>query len=343
VKQILNTLYITTERAYAHLDYDAVRVDIDGATQLRVPLHHLGAIVCFGDVLVSPGLIERCAEDGRALVFLSPQGRFRARVEGPKSGNVLLRRAQYDASADAARAAAIARQIVAAKVQNARQVLLRGAREAEQPEFAAELEQAAERLASLLDPLRALENLDEIRGVEGEAARTYFAVLDRMVLADRQAFLLRGRSRRPPLDPMDSLLSFLYTLLLNDCVAAAEGVGLDPQVGFLHALRPGRPSLALDLMEELRAILADRVALTLVNRRQVTADDFAKTTGGAIHLSDRARKEVILSYQARKQDEVQHPVVEEKAPLGFVPHVQARLLARHLRGDLELYPPFLYR
>jgi CRISPR-associated protein Cas1 len=198
-------------------------------------------------------------------------------------------------------------------------------------------------MSNVLIRLRSPRDLDEVRGLEGEAARTYFSVFDRMVREDREMFCLNGRSRRPPLDRMNALLSFLYTLLLSDCVAAVEGVGLDPQIGFLHALRPGRPALALDLMEELRVILADRLALTLVNRRQLSRDDFQERPGGAIHLTDKGRKEVLVAYQKRKQDEVQHPVIDQKVLLGLVPHVQARLLARHLRGDLENYPPFLYR
>jgi CRISPR-associated protein Cas1 len=343
MKQILNTLYVTSEPAYLHLDHDNVRVEVNGATQLQVPLHHLGAVVCFGEVLVSPALMHRCAEEGRSLAFLSRTGQFRARVEGPVSGNVLLRRAQYETASDPARSALIARNCVAAKIQNARHVVLRAAREADSLEDAAALEAVAREQAATLAQLKDPRDLEHIRGLEGEAARAYFGAFDRMVREDRETFRLRGRTRRPPLDPMNALLSFLYTLLLHDCVAAAEGVGLDPQVGFLHALRPGRPGLGLDLMEELRAVLADRLALTLINRQQVNRKDFAQQPGGAIHLSDDARKTVVVSYQKRKQDEVQHEVVNEKVPLGLVPHVQARLLARHLRGDLQEYPPFVYQ
>jgi CRISPR-associated endonuclease Cas2 len=232
---------------------------------------------------------------------------------------------------------------VAGKIRNARQVILRGARETDDPDDIASLEACAQSMRRSLASLEASMDLDHIRGLEGDAARVYFGVLDRMVREDRDAFRLNGRNRRPPLDRMNALLSFLYTILLSDCVAAAEGVGLDPQVGFLHALRPGRPALALDLMEELRAVLADRLALTLVNRRQVTQKHFELRPGGAVLLTENGRKEVVVAYQKRKQDEVLHPVLEQKVPLGLVPHVQARLLARHLRGDLEHYLPFLYR
>ncbi len=343
MKQILNTLYVTTEPSYVHLDHDTVRVEVDGTTQLRVPLQHLGAIVCFGDVLVSPALLRRCAEDGRSLVYLGRSGRFAARVEGPTTGNVLLRQAQYAALNSPEQPVRIARNIVAAKIQNARQVVVRGAREAEDPQDTAALEQVAKEQASIIARLPAAGDLDTIRGLEGEGARAYFGAFDRMVRVDRDAFRFERRTRRPPLNRMNALLSFFYTLLLHDCVAAVEGVGLDPQVGFLHAIRPGRPALGLDLMEELRAVLADRVVLTLINRQQVTADDFVERPGGAIHLKDEPRKAVVIAYQKRKQDEVQHEMTQEKVPLGLVPHVQARLLARCLRKDLEEYPPFLYR
>lgn len=340
---ILNTLYVTAEPAYLHLDHDTVRVEQNRELKLQVPLHHLGAVVCFGDVLVSPALLRRCAEDGRSVVYLDRNGQFGARLEGPTSGNVLLRRDQYAASLDEGRALRIGRNMVAAKIQNARQVALRAAREAENEEDGEALARLAKDQAGVVERLPAAADLDTVRGHEGEAARLYFGAFERMLLADREAFRMQGRSRRPPRDRMNALLSFLYTLLLNDCVAAAEGVGLDPQVGFLHTVRPGRPALALDLMEELRAVLADRLALTLVNRRQVTAKDFEERPGGAVRFTDEARKTVVVAYQKRKQDEVQHEAAAQRAPLGLVPHIQARLLARHLRGDMEDYLPFLYR
>jgi len=344
MQQLLNTLYITSEHAYAHLDHDNVRVEVDGETKLQVPLHHLGALACFGEVLISPSLLSRCAEDGRSVAFFSYSGRFQCRLEGPVSGNVLLRRAQHQTLDQPEKAAGIARAIVAGKIQNCRHSLLRGAREAQLEPDAEALRSAARDLSRLLFSLGQSGDLDQIRGFEGEAARTYFGVLDLMVRTDdREAFAMSGRSRRPPRDRMNALLSFLYAVLLNDCRSAAEGVGLDPQIGYLHMLRPGRPGLALDLMEELRPVLADRLALTLVNRRQITRDDFREREGGAVEFTDDGRKQLIVSYQKRKQDEVQHPVLREKLPLGLVPHVQARLLARHLRGDLEHYQPFIYR
>jgi CRISP-associated protein Cas1 len=341
--ELLNTLYVTTERAYLHLDHDTLRMEVSGQTTHRMPLLHLGCIVCFGNVLLSPALLHRCAEDGRAVVLLDASGRFKARVEGPVSGNVLLRQAQHLAVNDPSAALRIARSCVAAKVQNTRQVVLRAAREAADAGEAARLGVAGEALADALARLEHCADFDAVRGCEGEAARAYFEVFSLLVREDREAFAMNGRTRRPPLDRINALLSFLYTLLLADCVAAAEGVGLDPQVGFLHALRPGRPALGLDLMEELRAVLADRVALTLVNRRQLKRDDFVVREGGAVMLTDQGRKEVIVAYQRRKQEEVQHPLIGKKTPLGLLSHVQARLLARHLRGDVPEYASYLHR
>lgn len=341
--QLLNTLYITTEGAYIRADHETLKVEVQKETKLQVPIHHIGSVVCFGDVLMSPAVIHRCAGEGRSVVWLDRNGRFKARVEGPVSGNVLLRRAQHEASLNPEVALAIARNMVAGKVQNARQVVLRGAREVASNKHADELRDTAEVLARTIQRLPACEDLSTLRGLEGDAARAYFSILDRLVSVDQETFKMNGRSRRPPLDPLNALLSFLYALLMNDCVAAAEGVGLDPQVGFLHAIRPGRAALALDLMEELRCILADRLVLTLINRRQITAQDFLERPGGAVHLHDESRKVVLVAYQKRKQEEITHPVLEQKMPLGVVPHVQARLLARMLRKDMEAYIPFTIR
>jgi len=341
--QILNTLYITTEGAYLHVDHETLKVEVAKEAKLQVPLHHIGGVVCFGDVMISPAAMGRCAEDGRFVVLLDRNGRFKARVEGPVSGNVLLRCAQYEAMSNKEKSLSIARNLVAGKIQNTRQILLRGARETENQADASALREATDVLAGALSRLPGCEDVDILRGIEGESARVYFSVFDRMIREDRETFQLDGRNRRPPLDPINALLSFLYALTLNDCVAGAEGVGLDPQIGFLHALRPGRAALGLDLMEEFRSVMADRLALTLINRRQITAKHFVNRPGGAVHLEDDGRKEVIVAYQKRKQEEVTHPVLDQKMPLGLVPHVQARLLARVLRGDLEAYPPYLYR
>lgn len=343
MKQILNTLYVMTQGAYVCLDHETVKVEVSGKVQMQVPLHHLGAIVIMGNVMMSPFIMARCAEDGRAVVILDRNGKFKCRVVGKTRGNVLLRHAQHEALRDQGRAAAIARYMVAGKVKNARQILLRAARETSIADESAALRKAGDVLADALFHLKTTVDIDEVRGLEGEAANAYFQVFDRMVKEEeRLTFRMNGRNRRPPLDPMNALLSFLYTLLLNDCISAIEGVGLDSQFGFLHALRPGRPSLGLDLMEEFRSVLADRVALTLINRKQVTGKHFEVRPGGATFLNDAGRKEVIMTYQKRKQDEFHHPVLDQKVPFGLLPHVQSRLLARHLRGDLEHYTPVLF-
>ena len=343
MKQLLNTLFVMTEGSYLHLEGETVRVKVDGENRLQVPLHHLGGIVLFGNVMTTPFLLHKCAEDGRGVVLLDRNGRYRCRMVGKVGGNVLLRHQQHLAIEDAPRQAAIVRNLVAGKIQNARQVLLRGQREAKDAESAAALQSAADLHGRSVERLATATEIDFMRGLEGESARVYFDCLDRMLTQTREHFRMNGRNRRPPRDRINALLSFLYVLLLNDCVSAVEGVGLDPQMGFLHVMRPGRPSLGLDLMEELRPILADRLALTLINLRQINPDDFDERPGGAIYLNEKGRKAVVTAYQKRKQDELRHPVLDQTVPLGLIPHVQARLLARHLRGDTEAYTPFLYR
>ncbi len=343
MRELLNVLYVLTQGAMLQLDHDTVRVRVEGETRLRAPLLRLSGIVMFGQVSISPFLIQRCAEDGRSLVWLTRTGRFAARVEGPARGNVLLRRAQHLALSDEVRVVRIARQIVAAKIQNSRQVLLRAAREVTGADDRETLSQAAEGLARVLVRLRDADDLNVVRGAEGEAARAYFGAFPSMIRTDRGDFGPEGRSRRPPRDPANAVLSFLYALVRAECSAALEGVGLDPQVGYLHALRPGRPALALDLMEEFRPILADRLALTLINRRQLRTEHFEMLPGGSVFLTEEGRRLVISAYQRRKEELVEHRVLKEKTPLGLVPHVQARLLARHLREDIRDYPPFLFR
>ncbi len=343
MKQLLNTLYITTQGAYLAKDGETVLVKVEDAVRLRVPIHTLGGVVCFGRVMCSPSLMGLCAENGVALSFLTEQGRFVARVEGPVSGNVLLRREQYRRAESAERTAEIARSVVIAKVANCRTVLLRAAREKPEGDGCAALEAAALRLARLVETLQEPLTLDTVRGHEGDAARVYFEVFDHLIAESKDAFFFRGRSRRPPLDNMNALLSFLYTLLTHDVAAARVGVGLDPAVGYLHVDRPGRPSLALDLVEELRPVLADRLALSLVNRRQVRAEGFRRTESGAVEMDDGTRKEVLVNYQKRKQEEIMHPFLKERVAFGIVPNAQALLLARFLRGDLDGYPSFLWR
>lgn len=341
--QLLNTLYVTTPESYLHLENDTVRIEVEHETRLRVPLHHVGSLVCFGNVKLSTPLMHRLADDGIGLVLLDANGRFKARLEGPVSGNVLLRQAQHACSAKPAFALGIARSCVAGKIKNARQVLQRGAREAKDPTEAAKLARVADDLAASLRALPTATDLDTLRGVEGEAARQYFSGLNLIIRPEaREAFQMDGRSRRPPRDRVNALLSFLYSMLMNDCRSAAEAAGLDPQVGFLHALRPGRAALALDLMEEFRAV-ADRVALTLINRNQINAGDFVEREGGAVLLEGDARKAVVVAWQERKQEEITHPLLEQAIPLGMIPLVQARLLARSLRGEMPEYLPFILR
>lgn len=343
VHELQSVLYVMTQGAVVGIEHDALRVEVDGELRLRAPLLRLNGVVVFGRVMVSPFLIQRCAEDGRSLVWLDRQGRFKARIEGPVRGNVLLRRAQHQALSEPGRPSRIARQIVAAKIQNSRQVLLRGARESTVQPERAQLEHAAARLAAILVALQAASDLDVVRGCEGEAARAYYQAFALLVRVDRDSFALHRRTRRPPRDRINAVLSFLYALLRSECSAALEGVGLDPQVGYLHALRPGRPALALDLMEEFRPVIADRLALRLVNRRQLGVDDFELLPGGAVRLTDDGRRAVLVAYQKRKEESWTHRVLRAPLPIGLVPHVQARLLARHLRRDLTDYPPFLYR
>lgn len=341
--ELQNVLYVMTQGAVLGLEHDALRVEVEGELRLRAPLLRLSGIVVFGRVMVSPFLIQRCAEDGRSLVWLDRQGRFKARIEGPTRGNVLLRRAQHQALSEAERPWRIARQFVAGKIQNSRQVLLRGSRESRVESERVHLERSADRLAGILVSLQTSSDIDVVRGSEGEAARAYYEAFSLLIRVDRDSFALRGRTRRPPRDRINAVLSFLYALLRAECSAALEGVGLDPQVGYLHALRPGRPALALDLMEEFRPVVADRLALRLVNRRQLAADDFEMLPGGAVRLTDDGRRAVLTAYQKRKGETWRHRVLRAPLPIGLVPHVQARLLARYLRGDLLNYLPFLYR
>ena len=341
--ELLNTLYVTTQGAYVHVDHRTLKVEADNGTLLQVPVHHLGAVVCFGRVSVSPAAMAQCAEDRRDLVFLSRSGRFRAKVVGPTSGNVLLRLAQHEAYQDQGRSVAIARNIVAAKIQNGRLVLMREARQTADADAEAALRNAAEEMARSIEDLAKADSLNAVRGHEGRAGAVYFSVFNHLIRAPDDAFTFGGRNRRPPRDPVNALLSFLYALVRVECQAACEGVGLDPQIGFLHAARPGRPALALDLMEELRPFLADRLALSLINRRQLTAAHFATSLGGGISLTEEARKTLLVAYQKRKSEEITHTVARRKTPIGLIPHLQARLLARHLRSDLEHYPAFVSR
>jgi CRISPR-associated protein Cas1 len=343
MKQLLNTLYVTTQGAYLAKDGEAVAVRVEQETKMRVPIHTLGSIISFGQVSCSPFLMGLCGENNVALAFLTENGRFLARVQGPVSGNVLLRRQQYRWADRPEIAARIARSVVIGKIANCRTVLMRALRETPAPAAATELEFACARLARLLETVAAAGDLDQIRGHEGDAARVYFSVFDHLLTASKDDFFFRGRSRRPPMDNVNALLSFVYTLLIHDTVAALEAVGLDPAVGFLHKDRPGRPGLALDLVEELRPVVGDRLALSLINRRQVQSTGFTKTEAGGVMMDDETRKQVLIAYQKRKQEEIQHPFLLERVSFGLVPHTQALLLARFVRGDSDGYPSFLWK
>lgn len=343
-RQILNTLYVMTPHSYLHLENDTLRVDVEREKKLQVPLHHLGSVVCLGNIMISPALMHRCADDGISLVLLDHNGRFKARLEGAVSGNILLRQAQHRQAGDVVFALNVSRAMIAGKLRNARQVLLRGAREAADIEDARALTAAATALRASVRNLPFAPDLDSVRGIEGDAAKVYFSTLNSVVRRDaRGHFTMDGRTRRPPRDRINALLSFLYAMLMNDCRSALEAVGLDPQLGFLHAVRPGRAALALDLMEEFRAIMADRLALTLINRGQVVAGDFIEREGGAVSLEGDARRAVVIAYQERKQEEITHPLLDAKMPIGLLPKIQARLLARHIRGETETYLPYLSR
>ncbi|ABA05196.1 CRISPR-associated protein, Cas1 family [Nitrobacter winogradskyi Nb-255] len=344
MKKLLNTVYVTTEGVALRKDGENLVAEVEGEERARVPLHMLASLVVFGPIHISPALMAACAGAGIAIALLDRNGRFRARVEGPVTGNVLLRRAQYRVSEAPE---PVVRSILVGKVANQRSVLMRALRdhrEELEPGDRDAITAVTERLAFILRRVeRSDGGLDVLRGAEGEAANLYFSVFDNLLRVPDPDLRWKGRSRRPPLDPINALLSFLYTLLTHDCRSACESVGLDPAVGFLHRDRPGRPSLALDLMEELRPVLTDRLALSLINRRQLRAGDFEKRDGGAVVMSDDARRTVLTAWQERKKEERLHPFLQEKAPLGLVPYLQAQMLARHLRGDLDAYPPWFWK
>lgn len=343
MKQHLNTLFVTTEGAYVAKQGEAVVVRVDDEPRLKLPLHNIGGIVCFGNVSCSPWLMGACAENGISISFLTSNGRFLAAVNGYTPGNVLLRREQYRRADDAASTLPIVRNIVAAKIANSRTVLLRGARDRSDAPGAADLQRAAARLAACAEQARVATAAELVRGIEGEAANLYFGAFNHLITSPHGEFVLKGRNRRPPLDPINALLSFLYTMLAHDARAACEACGLDAAVGFLHRDRPGRPSLALDLMEEFRPFLVDRLVLSLINRQQVKPGGFRTSETGGVEMDDETRKTVLTAYQARKQDTLTHPFLEDEVTVGLLVHLQARLLARHLRGDLDAYPPFVWR
>jgi CRISPR-associated protein Cas1 len=346
MKRHLNTLFITQEGTYLSKDGAAVEIRYEGETKLRVPLHNLDGIACFGwDISCSAALMAACAEANVSLSFHNPYGKFLACSQGFTSGNILLRREQYRRADHEPASVAIAANMIAAKIANTRHVLMRAVRDhgEKSPDRALALTNAADSLAVRIELVFRATTLDSLRGIEGDSAAIYFAAFPHLLTNQDPAITINGRTRRPPLDPVNALLSFLYALLSHDCRSALESCGLDAQCGFLHRDRPGRSSLALDLMEEFRAFLTDRTALSLFNRQQITSKDFETKENGAVVLKDDSRKKVLMAWQERKQDEITHPFLDEKTTIGLLPHLQARLLARHLRGDLDAYPAFLTR
>ena len=343
MRKLLNTLFVTTTEAYMSRDGENVVVKVENKERFRIPVHNIEGIVSMGFMGASPSLMSLCAERKVALSFVSAGGRFLGRVTGPVSGNVLLRRKQYRVADDSDSCLQISKLFVAGKIANSKTVLQRAVRDHSQTINLVALEEAISKLMFKQKQVLNAGNQNELRGYEGESAMTYFSVFDQLILHQKEDFKMEGRNRRPPMDNVNALLSFIYTLLMHEVRAALESVGLDPCVGFLHVDRPGRQSLALDMMEEFRPFLADRLVLSLINRKQISKDGFVRQPAGGIVMDDITRKEVITAWQKRKQEEIIHPFLEEKVPIGLLPYCQALLMARYLRGDLDNYPVFINR
>jgi CRISPR-associated protein Cas1 len=340
MRKLLNVLYVTTPEAYLSRDGENIVIRVEDEERFRVPVHNLEGVVYFGHRGASHAVLGMCAEKGICLTFLNPYGKFLARVEGPVSGNVLLRKKQYRISDDKIESAKLAKLFVMAKISNARAVLSRVIRDHPENTDVNKVKKAMEDMSLMIFKAEKNNDLEEIRGIEGMAAHLYFSVFNELIVAQKDEFYFMERSRRPPKDNINALLSFVYTLLVHECRSALETVGLDPAVGFLHRDRPGRPSLALDLMEELRPYIADRIVLSLINRQQVTPDSFTVSEGGGIFMKDAARKTLLETWQKRKAEEITHPFLDEKIEVGLIAYSQALLLARYMRGDIESYPPF---
>lgn len=343
MRKLLNVLYVTSTDAFLSKDGENIVVKIEEREVFRTPVHYLEGIVTFGYKGASPALLRMCSDSNVAVSFLSGSGRFLAQLTGPVKGNVLLRRTQYRLADKPDESTRLSTRFIMGKLANSRNVVRRFISDHCISEYQGPCREVSWLLANNLGKLEYCKSVDEVRGIEGEAARAYFSVFDEMILCSKEHFFMRGRNKRPPLDNVNALLSFLYTLLAHEVRAALETVGLDPFVGFLHRDRPGRPGLALDLMEELRAYIADRMVLNLINRGQINSGDFVKTETGGIILKPEGRKAVLEAWQKRKADEISHPFLEEKISVGLLPYVQALLLARHIRGDLADYPPFFWK
>ena len=343
MKKLLNTLYVTTPDAYLSLDGENVVVLQNGKELKRIPLHNLENIITYGYQGASPMLMRHAGECGVGVAFFTEHGRFMCRVEGEKRGNVLLRREQYRIADDAERSLKIAVNMIGAKTANCRSVILRALRDHPMIPDSERINDAAKQLETYKEMIRDAENVDVLRGIEGISASCYFGVLDNLILQNKNDFTFMSRNKRPPTDNVNALLSFCYSILTNECASVLESVGLDPYVGFMHTDRPGRKSLALDLIEELRSEFCDRFVLSLINLRQINGDGFVNKENGAVLMTDETRKIVLSAWQKRKQDEIRHPFLDEKCKWGIVPYLQAQLLARYIRGDINDYPPFIWK
>jgi CRISPR-associated protein Cas1 len=343
MKRHLNTLFITQNKTYLAKEGESISVKLPEQAPRRFPIHNIGSIVCFGDILCTPALMEHCVKNKTTISFLSTYGKFRARITGPVSGNVLLRKEQYRWSDSVMKSAKVARYFLIGKIHNSRLSLMRSKREHKEIDRDGSVSEAIRKLGVFIESMKEERTLDDHRGIEGMAANTYFGVFDNLVIQNKHDFYFHERNKRPPRDRVNALLSFSYTMLLNDIRSALEIVGLDPAVGFLHRDRPGRPSLALDLMEEFRTFFSDRLVLSLINTQRIRSNHFEPAYSGGIYLNEEGRKIFLSTYQERKQMEIYHPYIEEKTTLGLLFHIQAMLLARYIRGDIEGYPPFLWR
>ncbi len=343
MQRFLNTLYVTTQKSYLHKKGESIEVVVEDKTVATIPMINLDSIVCFGNIYISPFLLGSAPEHNITISFLSESGKFLARVQGPVAGNVLLRKAQYRVSDDKERSAQVARFFITGKIANQKTVLQRFVRDYKDKIDVSRVQESIRILDRNLIKIEKEIDLDKLRGIEGDSAETYFSVFDDLIVSQKDDFKFEGRNRRPPLDNVNAMLSYVYTLLYHDMITACEVVGLDPAVGFMHRDRSGRLSLALDLMEEFRSFFADRLVLSLINRKEINANQFEKTASGAVIMNESARKKVITSYQEKKSTVLNHPYVEKKMHLAILFQTQARLLARYLRGDIDGYPVYIWK
>lgn len=343
MKRFLNTLYITTQKTYLHKKGEAIEILLDDKVLASIPMINLEGIVCFGNIRVSPYLLGAAPEYNITISFLSETGKFLARVQGPVAGNVLLRKEQYRISDDKTKSAKAAKFILYGKISNQATVLKRALRDHGDKINVPKMEEAIEYLSNNIKLIDETDNLESLRGIEGDSAEKYFSVFDELITSQKEDFKFAGRNRRPPLDNVNAMLSYIYTLLYHDMISALECVGLDPAVGFLHRDRPGRLSLALDLMEEFRPFFADRLVLSMINRREIVAKDFVTSASGAVLMSDDARKKLIAAYQKKKEDALTHPYIDKRMHIGILFHTQAQLLARYIRGDIDGYPVYIWK